>query len=166
MKIRRRALLALAACLACAGRTAVTAAPELQYTGRVANAGTDGVTMLTLAQDDGTAVHMAGSLLPELERLSGARLLITGQATNAAPPPAVDVERYEILDINGQKPWVGLLVQDAGGYSIRDADVLNTRLDRPPPALLDQLGAWVWVTGTLAAEGVRVQSFGVIRPPG
>lgn len=169
MSVARWLLLALlAGSLACAQRNARGdgTAGDREYTGRVASIGTEGMRQVVLSLDDNSLVHLAGALLPELDRLAGARLRVQGTATTAAPAPGVDVRRYEILEVNGQRPWVGRLTQTGDGFALMDGDSLVARLDQPPPDLVRQVGARVWVTGTETGQGVRVQSFGVIRPAG
>jgi archaeosine-15-forming tRNA-guanine transglycosylase len=166
VRARRGLILIAALGAACATRAGSVAEYDVHYTGRVADVGTDGLRMLTLSSADGAVIYLAGPLLDDLARLAGARVFVEGIATASVPPPGIDVRRYQVIDVDGATPWVGVLVRSAGGYALAEGVTIVTRLDRPPAALTAHLGARVWVTGPASADGVRVQSFGVIRPAG
>ena len=134
----------------------------LEFTGPVTSTGTEGMRMVNLRTEDGTSVGLVGDLAAELARLSGAVLTVRG---NDAPAPAdrgLDVTEYEVVDVNGETPSVGVLERRDGAYWLRgDPDV---QLMGVPDALAQEVGAKVWVTGSSGTDGVTVQSYGIIRP--
>ena len=141
-------------------------APEpsslLEFTGPVTSTGTEGMRMVNLRADDGSSVGLVGDLAAELARLSGAVVTVRG---NEAPAPAdrgLEVTEYEVVSVNGETPSVGVLERRDGAYWLGgDPDV---RLMGVPSALTQAVGAKVWVTGSSGADGVTVQSYGIIRP--
>ena len=134
----------------------------LEFTGPVTSMGTEGMRMVNLRTADGTSVGLVGDLAAELARLSGAVLTVRG---NDAPAPAdrgLDVTEYEVVDVNGETPSVGVLERRDGAYWLGgDPDV---QLMDVPDALAQEVGAKVWVTGSSGTDGVTVQSYGIIRP--
>ena len=141
-------------------------APEpsslLEFTGPVTATGTEGMRMVNLRADDGSSVGLVGDLAAELARLSGAVVTVRG---NEAPAPAdrgLEVTEYEVVSVNGETPSVGVLERRDGVYWLGSDP--GVRLMGVPEALTQAVGAKVWVTGSSGADGVRVQSYGIIRP--
>jgi hypothetical protein len=141
-------------------------APEpnslLEFTGPVTSTGTEGMRMVNLRADDGSSVGLVGDLATELARLSGAVVTVRG---NEAPAPAdrgLDVTEYEVVSVNGETPSVGVLERRGGVYWLGSDP--GVRLMGVPEALTQAVGAKVWVTGSSGADGVTVQSYGIIRP--
>ncbi len=136
--------------------------PLLEFTGSIIASGTDGLRMVNLRTDDGTSVGLVGELQAELARLSGAVVTVRG---NDAPAPAdrgLAVTEYEVVAVNGETPSVGVLERRGAEYWLGgDSEV---HLMGVPNALTRAVGAKVWVTGSSDADGLRVQSFGIIRP--
>ena len=142
------------------------AAPEpsslLEFTGPVTSTGTEGMRMVNLRADDGSSVGLVGDLAAELARLSGAVVTVRG---NEAPAPAdrgLEVTEYEVVSVNGETPSVGVLERRDGAYWLGSDP--GVRLMGVPDALAQAVGAKVWVTGSSGADGVTVQSYGIIRP--
>ena len=141
-------------------------APEgtslLEFTGPVTSTGTEGMRMVNLRADDGSSVGLVGDLAAELARLSGAVVTVRG---NEAPAPAdrgLEVTEYEVVSVNGETPGVGVLERRDGAYWLGGDP--GVRLMGVPDALTQMVGAKVWVTGSSGADGVTVQSYGIIRP--
>ncbi len=134
----------------------------LEFTGPVTSAGIEGMRMVNLRAEDGTSVGLVGDLAAELARLSGAVVTVRG---NEAPAPAdrgLEVTEYEVVSVNGETPSVGVLERRDGAYWLGDDP--GVHLMGVPDALAQEVGAKVWVTGSSGADGVTVQSYGIIRP--
>ncbi|MGH7471893.1 MAG: hypothetical protein ACRENP_28410 [Longimicrobiales bacterium] len=150
---------------ACARRNAPvterTAPNTVRYTGQILVTGTEGSVRTSLHIDGRSAIGLQGALSTELRNLSGARVTVQGTpATGAAD--AVDVVSYEVVEVNGQKPYVGTLVRAGDGYAVQQSNS-TIRLQLLPAGLIDRTGAKVWVTGVMANNRLQVQAFGIIR---
>src|SRR3972149_970719 len=102
-------------------------------------------------------VALIGPLAGELGRLVGARVSVTGwPARNpaAVPERAVEGAAYEILAVDGERPYVGIL---AGQDTL---EVVGA-----PPDLSARIGAKVFVTGVMRGGQLELRSYGVIRDP-
>ncbi len=129
--------------------------------GRVLVTGSDPLTFPTLQFDDGSSVRLTGGLVDELERLSGARVRAAGTREGHAPLVGFQVSSYEVLEVEGERPVVGIV-------TIRGVDVwlvgtVDVRLRDVPHDLRATPGAKVWVIGPRRQGEVSVQSYGVIR---
>ena len=134
----------------------------LEFTGPVTSTGTEGMRMVNLRTEDGTSVGLVGDLAAELARLSGAVVTVRG---NDAPAPAdrgLEVTEYEVVSVNDETPSVGVLERRDGAYWLGGDP--GVQLMGVPDALAQEVGAKVWVTGSSGADGVTVQSYGIIRP--
>lgn len=139
-----------------------TTSGAVQHTGRLTVAAVAPSARPMLYLDSGRSIGLAGSLEPELARLSGARVMVEGTPATGFPGEALEVQRYEVLEVNGEKPWVGVLVRSGDAWLLRQ-DTGDLRLTGVPAGLAAQPGAKVWITGSLDADALRVQSFGIIR---
>ena len=138
------------------------AAVDLErLTGQVLVTGTAQIEFVTLQIDGGGAVNLSGVLLPELRRLTGARVSLQGSRTAATPLEGFEATAYEVTSIDGQRPSVGILQERDGGFTIAGAETV--RLTGVPDALRRQVEAKVWVVGRQTDSGLQVQSYGVIR---
>jgi hypothetical protein len=137
---------------------------SMERTGRVVVSGPEGLRMVSLYSEDGQSVGLTGSLLDELMRVSGAVVRVTGTAAETMGREGVDVTRYEIVSVDGERPLVGVL--GGGGGSFRLQGDQPVGLVDVPDELAGQVGALIWVTGPDTPDGRRVQSYGVIRPAG
>jgi hypothetical protein len=118
---------------------------------------------VVLQPAQGRSVRLAGPLLPELERLAGAEVAVTGQI-EPAPDPLVDrqvqVSEYEILSINGEPVVMGDVVSVANGWvQLRTPTGEEIFLSGAPAEF--QVGQRVWVQGP---HSIAVQSHGTLRP--
>lgn len=115
----------------------------------------------------GPDVALIGPLLNELRRLVGARVRITGRPTRnpaAAPERAVDVAGYEIVAVDGERPYVGVIIKRDDRLWLAGEETLE--LVDAPPDLTGRVGAKVFVTGARDGGRLLVKSYGVIREPG
>jgi hypothetical protein len=132
-------------------------------TGLLAVTGAQPMTFVTLQPEDGRAVQLLGQYESELRRLAGAVIRVEGtSATGRMPGPALTVRRYELVSVDGQRPYVGVL--EAAGGEYRLAGVQSMRLLGVPPELAGRAGATIWVVGAREGDAVRLQSYGIIRP--
>ena len=118
--------------------------------------------MVNLRADDGSSVGLVGDLAAELARLSGAVVTVRGIEAPAPASRGLDVTEYAVESVNGETPSVGVLERREGEYWL--AGDPGIRLMGVPDALAQAVGAKVWVTGSSGADGVTVQSYGIIRP--
>jgi len=77
---------------------------------------------------------------------------------------SLDVREYEVIEIDGRRPHVGVVLAHDGELWLAAGDTL--RLVPALDALRERAGAKIWVVGTIdaAAKELRVESFGVIAP--
>ena len=118
--------------------------------------------MVNLRTDDGTSVGLVGELEAELARLSGAVVSVRGTDAPAPADRGLEVTDYEVVSINGELPSVGVLERRGEEYWLGGDP--GVHLMGIPDALTQAVGAKVWVTGPSSADGVTVQSYGIIRP--
>ena len=135
---------------------------EIEHTGRVVVSGSAGMAVIALQTEGGQSVGLAGELLDELTRLSGAVVAVAGPPARTLQGEGVDVVRYEVVSVDGEKPVVGVLAGGEGAFRLESAESLA--LVDVPEQLAEQVGAKIWVVGPETAEGTRVRSYGVIRP--
>ncbi len=126
--------------------------------------GTGPTVVVALLGDDGSSVTLAGVLRDELRRLSGATVQLSGTRHGEGPMARFDVEGYEVLEIDGEKPAVGILHARGDRFSLGEGGA-SVRLSVVPDGFRQFLGAKLWIIGPRAADGLRVQSYGVIREP-
>jgi hypothetical protein len=101
-------------------------------------------------------VEVRGEYRDELIRLTGAEVRATGTYSGTR----IVVSEYEILEIAGQKPVVGVLELTEGGMYILTSTDSAVKIIDVPEELAAQHGGKVWVI--LDPTGV-VQGYGVIR---
>ena len=135
-----------------------------ELTGRVMNGGTDRFTVTTLQPNDGHAVRLSGDLRDELRTLGGAEVTVRGVMDSSDAGGSLDVREYEVLQIDGRRPHVGVVLAHDGELWLAATDTL--RLVPALDALRERAGAKVWVVGAsdAAAKELRVESYGVIAP--
>lgn len=135
------------------------------HEGRVAVTGAVPTTFLTL-QWEGGSVVLRGDLSDELRRLAGATVRVTGTPTEQGPDRALRVVNYEILEIDGARPSVGVLMREEDGMHLHDESGRMFPLAGAPASMQRRVGAKVWIVGPLEDGALRVRSYGVIRPEG
>lgn len=161
-------------CAGCASRSSEADAPPrvqpgpagtvLVYEGPVVVSGVVGSTFTTLSVPGRGAIGVVGVLEPEVRRLAGARVRVQGPAGAGFPGEAVDVRSYLLLEVNGERPYVGVLTRSGQALALEQSPTERIVVSVGPLGLEDNVGAKVWLTGTMSAGSLQVQSFGVIRP--
>lgn len=139
-------------------------ASQAQMTGRVVVSSMGPQPVTTLQVDSGGPYILEGAYEPELARLDGALVEVFGRMTDAAPHGGIAVERYVVLEIAGERPFVGRLHADGTGLTLEDGTML--RLEGLPEPIRRAGAALIWVTGERAGDRVQVRSAGVIAPGG
>ena len=114
---------------------------ELQ--GIVEADGTEGYGV-RLRLTDGTTVLLIGSETDRLARVVGADVRVRG--TWDAPPGLV-VESFLVIAVDGRAASDGVLVQTDDGYALRLRDGSLHMLPALPEALMELIGARIWLTG-------------------
>ncbi len=164
-------LLAMAACSrapqpALHARAQVEEPPDTVAEGTVRVVGPQETAQVVLTGAAGD-VGLIGPLAAELRPLFGARVRVSGKGRNnpaAMPRRAVDVSDYEILEVDAQRPFVGIIVRRDDRLWLAGRDTLE--LVGVPPDLDAKVGAKVFVIGSPEAGRLRIKSYGVIREPG
>ncbi|CAN5688773.1 hypothetical protein BH23GEM11_BH23GEM11_14430 [soil metagenome] len=150
-------------------------------TGVVATRGTEPLLQFILQLADGRVVPLGDSEgttrpeaipdhpLAELARLAEATVRVTGEADAfpAAPARGFAVRGYELLEVEGARPFTGRLVRGARAAGTPDrleTDGAGQRVLVGMPAGTPGTGARVWVLGEVRGDSLLVQSFGVLRP--
>ncbi len=113
-----------------------------------------------------TVVGLTGSLRGELGQLVGLEVEVRGRAVDnqpPSPPRAVDVARYEIISVGGEKPYVGVLELREGAVWLAGPRAM--RLAEVPEPLVTRTGAKVWIVGSVDGDRLQVQAYGVIKEP-
>lgn len=155
MTARLTVILAVALlCSACAS--------QAQLRGRVVVSSMGPRPVTTLQVDSGGPYVLEGARAPELARLDGALVEVTGRMTDTPPHGGVAVERYVVLEIAGERPFVGRL--DAAGTRMTLDDGSTLQLEGLPEAIRAGGAALIWVTGERAGDAIQVRSAGVIAP--
>lgn len=136
------------------------AAPDT-VTGSVRQVGNSPFVRTVVEGDD--TVTVTGDLEPEIRRLSGARVQVTGTLDSGdGPGPALEAAAYEILSVDGRRPEVGILRSDGDAtYLVREGED-DLRLRAVSSGLASRTGAKVWV---VTGEDGTVQRYGILRPP-
>ena len=169
--------------IACAARTNQTAeagkgetqdagAPNdtgsTSFVGLVKELGTGPFKGLVIEFDSGTgrALAVTGNLQTEIAQLIGLKINAAGRVipNPGAPPPtnALDVTSYQILSVNGDKPYVGTLTMRGNDMWI-EGTPNGMKLTGYPASLHQKHGAKVWIVGRVEDGALVVQSFGIIR---
>lgn len=103
-------------------------------------------------------VEVTGTLSALVGGVAGADVSVVGRPTGSR----LEATSFIVRSVDGQPAIDGTLRTDTDALYIVTADGARTRIVSPPPPLLGQEGARVWITGDLAKG---VSSFGVIKPP-
>ena len=114
------------------------------------------MNLTTLQGVAGPMVVLRGNLEPELRALAGATVMVGGPETMENKRRVIDVQEYEVVDINGEKPVVGTLVQPNKLATATDTVDVVGEVEAAP-------GSKVWITGERSGKQLKVRSYGVIR---
>jgi hypothetical protein len=136
----------------------VTAGAGSTLQGVVTAGGTAQETLTEVRAPDGSRVFVTGPLEGEVRAVSGGTVLVQGSLSGPENFRRMEVARYEIVQVNGERPVVGVILQD--GRLAAGQDTLRLRGAVGAPA-----GARVWVTGERAGATFNVSSYGILRQP-
>jgi hypothetical protein len=138
-----------------------SAGNKVDVTGVVHVVGTEPRPVVVLDMAGGGQLSLVGTWRGELAQLQGATVRVTGSfATGQSPySEGVDVTSYDIVEVAGAKPVVGVLAQRDSMYSVD-----TTRLASPPIELAQLVGAKVWVVGRAGSGGLIVTAYGILAP--
>ena len=131
-----------------------------EFRGKVVISGSEPSTLVRLVTTSGNP-ELVGTLEPELRRLAGASVVVQGRLTGRRPVERLEVEDYQILEIDGEEPSAGVLLLRNGEVWLAGRDTLQ--LVGPPDELRSRSGAKVWIVGRRSGSTMQVQSYGVIR---
>ena len=116
-----------------------------------------------LRSESGERVKLKGAFVGELKRLNSYRVWVSGRLAESA----LEVEKYNLLEVGGIRPILGTLVMLPEGFALSDGPGKPTLLSVPPKTsrkLRGQVGATLWVTGRFDEQGVlTVQRYGLIK---
>jgi hypothetical protein len=133
---------------------------SIAATGVIYVAGAEPITMVTLRSEN-TVLQLSGDLADELRRLSGARVEVRGEAAKAGPNKRVMVSDYTVLEIDGRRPWVGVITTSGNSLWLSGQDTVP--LADSQGRLAPLAGGKVWVIADTTASPATVQAYGVIR---
>ena len=160
------ATITVATTAACSPQNEVDSSPGAEVatdtvTGTVRRIGNDPFVRTVVQGDD--TVFVSGDWESEVATLAGAQVTIVGSYTTGDMPGTyMEVTSYEIVSVDGDVPYVGVLESDDDGFYLSmDGDEVP-RLTALSPELAEQKGGKVWVVVT--EEGV-VQRYGIIAAP-
>jgi hypothetical protein len=123
--------------------------------------GVSPATTIVVRSADGQAVRLEGPLSEEVGTLTGATVAVFGTVRAGGPMNTIVVDRYDLLAVDGQVPYVGIVrIADGNVWLHGDRPLL---LRGAGSTLESLVGAKVYVLGTRTADTVVVASMGVIR---
>lgn len=140
----------------------VPAATEMRMEGVAGPMGSDPGLPVALRLSSGEHVRVNGPLAAEVGRLTGATLVLMGPVQATTPWRTIVPTQYEVVAIDGQKPYVGVLRVERDEVWLEMSPPI--RLDGTTDALRAQNGAKIYVLGSLLNGVLVLQSFGVINP--
>jgi hypothetical protein len=109
------------------------------------------------------AVVITGPYEPEVGRLTGAEVRVTGRiVTGEFPGPTLEAMSYEILAVDGERPLLGTLERDEDGFYLAVPEGTAVRLAAVSETLAESTGGRIWVI--LDSNG-GVAQYGILRAP-
>ena len=129
--------------------------PRAAYTGKVLVSGAEGIVQTSLQSATAGVITLSGALEAELRALAGATVAVTGAETRGDNHRAVNVESYEVVDVDGERPAVGRFLAGSRLATSADTLVVVGTINAP-------VGAKIWITGDRTGKQIAVRSFGVI----
>lgn len=131
--------------------------------GRVRVVGSQPFSRPVIEPEGERGVAVTGPYAAEVARLAGAVIRLTGRAATAdIPGPAFEATSYEILSVDGDRPYLGTLRIDADGVALVSGRGAVARLEFVPEALRNRAGALVWI---VLDETGSVARYGILREP-
>ncbi len=108
---------------------------------------------------DGAAasLEVRGQYTVELRNLAGAKMRVVGTLQDER---LFDVSEYEVLEIGGHVPLVGVLSMNGESYTLRVLGAEAVPLKKSPARFRELNGAKLWVV--IDASGA-VEAYGIIR---
>ena len=125
-------------------------------TGTLRVVGSVPVNVRLVLQDASGSTTIGGELEPELRRLAGAEVVLTGRRQGASFTPT----SYQVRSINGEPVTLGTVLSVSGGYLQLRTDAGEIVYLVASPAEI-RVGQKVWIQGPRA---LIVQTFGIVRP--
>ena len=121
------------------------------------------VVAVDLKSESGERIGLSGPYVAELKRLNSYRVWVSGTMSDGL----LRVEKYNLLEVGGIRPILGVLVLLPEGFALSDGPGKPTLLAIPPKTsrkLRGQVGATIWVTGQFDERGVlTVKRYGLIK---
>jgi hypothetical protein len=116
---------------------------------------------VVLELDDQSKIIVVGSQAIGLASVTGALVLVEGIWSDGYDGDSyvLDAQRFEVLSVGGHAAVDGLLEATDNGFALRLYGGDLYELIDPPAALLEHMGARVWIT---MAEDGSFAAFGVI----
>lgn len=133
-----------------------------QLTGKVSIDGLAVDNAVYLELDDQSRVILVGSQVIGLHSVNGAVVFVEGNWSDGyalGDNQVLDVQRFEVLSIEGRPAIDGILQQTPEGYALRLQSGDFYALIDPSAALLEHMGQRLWIT---TAETGEADGFGVI----
>ncbi len=114
--------------------------------------------------DGEEGVVISGPYEPEVRRLVGVRIRITGRLSRETefPGPTLEATSYEIVSVDGERPLLGTLTRDEDGFYLKMRGGKLARLKSVSEALAQSTGGLIWVILD-ANDGVA--RYGILRDP-
>lgn len=135
--------------------------------GIVRRVGSEPGDALVLERSPRDMLALTGTGVTLLRAVEGLEVVVAGRLTTerltAAAPrpiPGFDVARFTVRAMDGREAHDGTLIARGGSYYLRTASGSELAVISPPAALLEHVGARVWIVGP---RGEPPRTFGVIR---
>lgn len=135
--------------------------------GIVRRVGNEPGDVLVLERSPRDMLALTGPGITLLRAVEGLEVAVTGRLTTArltaaAPRPisGFDVAEFSVRAMDGREAHDGTLVSRGGSYYLKMASGGELPVPSPPDALLEHVGARVWIAGP---RGEPPRAFGVIR---
>lgn len=116
----------------------------------------------TIVEDEAGSVAVVGDYERELGRAAGARVRVTGESRAGGLGPELRATSYEILGVDGERPYVGILASDGASYRLVGPDGGEVALETVPETFAELVGGRLWV---VTDEEGAVTRYGVLLRP-
>lgn len=131
--------------------------------GRVRVVGSAPFSQAVVEPDAGEGMVVTGPYRSEIQRLSGAHVRITGHYEKGQLSETVlEATSYEILSVDGDRPLIGRLEEDDGGFFLAGTAGEMRRVGVISESLQTHVGSIVWV---VLDEYDGVARYGILRAP-
>jgi hypothetical protein len=124
--------------------------------GIVAVTGTDRSMHVVLRQSDGKSIELAGPDRDAVGRASGADVWVTGALDTRG---VLTIRQFAVRSVDGEPSIDGVLASEGGRLVLVTPDGARHAIAHAPAALLDHVGARVWITNIERGP----VAFGVLR---